>query len=130
MNKPVYEVGDKLVRTNSIPFHKELTGFDNFTKGYEFVVVAITFDGIDYGYGDEDGFTHSEENISKVYDKVQITLFGETFSLKDVGAMIYALQQARQSVSWLIKHYPNDAEIQAHRAHLRQINKALEGFEN
>lgn len=56
-------------------------------------------------------------------------MYGETYGERHVNELVYALQQARQSVRWLIKHYPNDYEIGAHRAHLRRIEEALKGWE-
>jgi hypothetical protein len=56
-------------------------------------------------------------------------MYGETYGAQDVSNLVYALQQARQSVRWLIKHYPNDNELAAHKAHLRQIESALKGWE-
>lgn len=56
-------------------------------------------------------------------------MHNETYSEKHINELVYALQQARQSIRWLIRNYPNDSEISAHQAHLRRIEQALKGWE-
>lgn len=60
-----YRVGSTVRRITSVPFHKEITGVDNFTEGFTFIVNEVYEDGDSYVYVDSDGYTHTELNLKQ-----------------------------------------------------------------
>lgn len=55
-------------------------------------------------------------------------MFGETFGMKEVDDLVYALKRAERSLLYYIKRYPDEPEITAAKIDLRNIQKTLKGW--